>query len=174
MRRSFLRRAHQPVLQHAGIQKCSEQSQKPRILNPFGDTPHQDVVVDPIEELFEVEIHDPAVTLGYVALGGRHRLMRRSSGSEPEAGRGERLIPAALQHLQHRLLNKAVQSGRNAKLAHSTVRLGDFHMLHRLRCIGAVQELLSNGWPVLPQVVRQVTDGHTVDTWGTLVGLNSP
>ena len=54
------------------------------------------------------------------------------------------------------------------------VRLGDFHPPHRLRLVGPVQKVFSDGWPVLGQVAREVVDGHSIDTRTALVGLHAP
>ena len=135
---------------------------------------HQFVVIDSIEEFLQIEINHPAVALGDIVLRLSHRLMRRPPRSEPVAVWGERSVPSPLQHLQHRLLDKSIQHRRDAKLSHPSVRLGDFHPPHRLRLIGPVQQMVSDGWPVLFQVVRDGADGHAIDTRTTFVGLDPP
>jgi len=55
------------------------------------------------------------------------------------------------------------------QLAHPAVRLRDFHPFHRLWCVGSVEELFPDGWPVLFQVSRQFLDGHPVDAWTAFV-----
>ena len=85
-----------------------------------------------------------------------HGLMSRPSRPETVAVIGERPVPLLLQNLHHRLLDKPIQHRRDAKLAHPSVRLGDFHPPHRLRLIGPAQQLFPDGWPVLFQIVRQV------------------
>src|SRR6201982_1768103 len=42
-------------------QECTDELQDALVTNPLGNKPHQDVVVDPVEELFQVDIHDKAV-----------------------------------------------------------------------------------------------------------------
>jgi hypothetical protein len=76
-----------------------------------------------------------------------------------------------LQHLQHRLLDESIQHRGDAQLSHSSVRLGDFNPPHRLRLVGPVQKLYSDGWPVLFQV-RDTADGHPIDARTTVVGLH--
>jgi len=44
-----------------------------------------------------------------------HRLLRTAPRSETVAMFGERRVPALLQYLQHRLLNKAVQRARDGQ-----------------------------------------------------------
>ena len=90
-------------------------------------------------------------------------LMREKLGlTSHEEGDGE-LVTAWLQHLQDRLLDEAVQHGRDAQYSHPTARLRDLHPLHRLRPVRPAQELSPDRWPVLTQVLRQFIDGHPVN-----------
>src|ERR1700758_2239190 len=92
-----------------------------------------------IQKFLQAEIHHPAVPSGHVLLRLVHRLLRAAPRSETVAVFGERRVPALLQNLQHRLLDKAIQHASNAELARSTaMRLRDFHPSHRLRWIGSV------------------------------------
>jgi hypothetical protein len=58
-----------------------------------------------------------------VFLRSRYRLMRRPSRSKPVAVVGEDRVEDRLQDLQHRLLDKAVESGGHAQFAHATIGL---------------------------------------------------
>src|SRR5207249_1566314 len=87
---------------------------------------------------------------------------------------GKRRVPPFLQNLHHRLLDESTQHRRNAKFAHSPVRLGNLYPPHRLRFISSTQQLFPNGWPVLPQVVGELIDRHPVDTRATFVGFDLP
>src|SRR5881296_1697767 len=51
-----------------GLQECPDEFQQPLVLYPFGDLTHPFVVVDPVEEFLQVEIHAPAVAFGDVPL----------------------------------------------------------------------------------------------------------
>src|SRR3954453_5653160 len=98
--------------------------------------------------------------------------MGRATGSEPVAVLRERRVPAALQDLQDRLLNQAIQHGGNAELARSSVRFGDFDSPHRLRPVSPVEQLFPDGWPVLTQVVLGLVDGPAIDAGTPLVGAD--
>src|SRR2546421_2976566 len=136
---------------------------------------HQFVVIDSIEELFQIKIDHPSVTLRDVLLRLRHGLMCRPTRSKPIAVRGERRIPLLLQNLHHRLLDEAIQHGWNAKLSHpSAIRLRDFHPSHRFRFVGPVQQLLPNDRPVLLQIVAKLIDGHPVDARATFIAPHLP
>src|ERR1039458_4877939 len=83
-------------------------------------------------------------------------------------------IPPPLQNLHHRLLDKAIQHRRDTKLSHPAVRLGDFHPPHWLRFVGPVQQLFSDHWPMLFQVVGELTDGDPVHSRATFITLHLP
>src|SRR3984893_14933380 len=102
-------------------------------LTPLGNLRHQSVVVDPIEELLQIQIHHPAIAFGDVLLRLFHRLMRRPPRTKPVAVFGKRPVPSALQNLHHRLLDKPIQHRRDAKLSHPSVRFRDLYPFYRLR-----------------------------------------
>src|ERR1700674_3925894 len=134
---------------------------------------HQLVVVDPIKELFQIEIHHPTAAFGYIPLSLRPRLMRRTSGSESVTVFGKLRIPPALQNLHDRLLHHTIQHRWDAQLTHPPRRLGYLSPSYRLRLVGPAQQLFANRWPVLLQVARQLLDRHAVDSRTSLVGLHS-
>src|SRR5215831_11342790 len=98
--------------------------------------------------------------------------MSRATGPETVAVPRECRVPAALQDLQGRLLDQAIQHGGDAELAHPAVRLGDLDAPHRLRSVGPVEQLFPDGWPVLTQVVPGRVDGPAVDAGAPLVGAD--
>src|SRR3954451_10354770 len=98
--------------------------------------------------------------------------MGRATGSEPVAVFRERRVPAALQDLENRLLNQAIQHGGNAELAHSSVRFGDFDAPHRLRLVSPVEQLFPESWPVLTQVAPSLFDGPAIDAGAPFVGAD--
>ena len=81
-------------------------------------------------------------------------------------------IPLPLQNLHHRLLDETIQHRRDTQLAHPSVRLGDFHPPHRFRFVGPTQQLVSDHWPVLLQVVGDTADGHAIDARATFISLH--
>src|SRR6266404_1736528 len=130
---------------------------------------------DSIEKFFQVEINHPSVALRNILLRLSHGVMRRPTRSEPIAVLGERWIPLPLQNLHHRLLDKAIQHGWDAKLSRpSAVRLRDFHPSHRFWFVGSVQHLLPNDRPVLLQIVAKLIDRHPVDASAAFVASHLP
>src|SRR5215469_6137625 len=113
LRSPFHARTDQPVLHHPGIQECPDEFQQPLILDPLGDLTHQFVVIDPIEEFLQIEIHAPAVACGDILLRLCHCLMSRPPRPEPIAVIGKRPVPPPLQDLHHRLLDKSIQHRPN-------------------------------------------------------------
>src|SRR5262249_27735945 len=89
--------------------------------------------------------------------------MGRATGPEPVAVLRERRVPAALQDLQDRLLDQAIQRGGDAELAHPAVRLADPHSPYRQVRVSYVQELFRDSWPLLTQVVPGRVDGPAID-----------
>ena len=100
--------------------------------------------------------------------------MRRAARPKPVAARAERPVPFTLQHLQHRLLDKAVENRRDAEGAFAPTRLGDLDPPHRKRPVGAVEQPGADRRPVLLQVGREFLDGHPVDPRRPLVALHLP
>src|SRR5215831_11882823 len=130
-------------------------------------------MVDTIEELFEIDIDHPFVAFGDIELRLSHGLMSRATGPESVAVLRERRVPAALQDLQDRLLDQAIQHGGDAELAHPAVRLGDLDSPYRQRLVSPVQELFPDSWPVLTQVVPGLVDGPAIDAGASLVGADA-
>src|SRR5690606_26165712 len=97
----------------------------------------QDVVVDAVEELFQVhDRHDTAARLD-VRLRGKYRVLRTPSRPEAVTMLAEGGIQQGLQHLQQRLLNQPVRYRRDTQLALAAVGLGNHHTAYR-------------PWPVRP------------------------
>src|SRR5215831_15221759 len=165
-------RADQPVLHDPRIQECPDQFQQPLVFNALGNLSHQFVVLDSIEKFLQIEIDDPTITLRDVLLRLGHSLMSRSTWSKTVTVIRNGRVPLSLQNLHHRLLDKSNQHGRNAELAHSSIRLRYFHPPDRLWLVGPTQQLFPNGWPVLFQVVGELIDGHAVDARATFVCLH--
>src|SRR5258705_12011124 len=156
------------------MQKWPYELQQTLGLDALGDLAHQFVMIDSIEEFFQIEINHPSVALRNVLLRLSHGVMRRPTRSEPIAVLGERRIPSPLQNLHLRLLDKAVQPGWDAKLSPPAIRLRDFPPSHRFRFVGPVQQLLPNSRPVLLQIVAELIDRHPVAAGATFVAPHLP
>ena len=61
-----------------------------------------------IQKFLEVQVHHPTIACGDMLLRRFHRLMRRAPRSKPVAVIRKRPVPALLQNLHHRLLDKSI------------------------------------------------------------------
>src|SRR6266550_3548653 len=106
--RSFIDRRHQSVLQHSGLQKGSDQLEHPSVGHALGHRRYQAIVIHLVEKFLQIQVHHPAAPFGDVLLRLSHRLPRAAPRSKTVAVLGERRVPALLQNLQHRLLDKSI------------------------------------------------------------------
>ena len=56
LRRPLGGRADQPAVQHTRGQEAADQPEQAFVGHPLGHQTHQDVVIDPVEELLQIEI----------------------------------------------------------------------------------------------------------------------
>src|SRR5207302_5176473 len=131
----------QAALHHPGLEKGPNELPHAFIRHPRGNVRHQAVVIDSVEEFFEIEINHHAVALGDVSLCLGHRLMGGSPRSEAVTVRGEIRVPPLLENLQQGLLDQPVDDARHAELSDPATRLGYFDPLDRLRLIGSFEQL---------------------------------
>ena len=78
-------------------------------------------MIDPVEELLQVEVDDEVEAREDVLLRAPDRLMGRASGPKPVARIREVGVPLLLQHLHHRLLDEAVEHRGHAEQANASV-----------------------------------------------------
>ena len=75
LRRAFRSRLHHSRSHHSGFQEPADQLQHSCIADSPRHPRHQHIVIDPIEELLQIDVHHPALTLADVRLRSAHRLM---------------------------------------------------------------------------------------------------
>ena len=98
MRRALISLDAHAALHHPGLEEATDDLEQalvadaghPAAHGAVGtpaprQTSHQDVVVDPVEKLFQVEVHDDLAAVGDVALGLGERLMGALPRAEAEA-----------------------------------------------------------------------------------------
>ena len=103
---SFL---HHPEDHDARLEVPSDEFEKPLIRNTRGKPSHKDVVVNPVEEFFQVTIYYPCIAFCNILLGLRNRLMSASSRSKSVTAGRKRRIKKRREHLQNGLLDEAVK-----------------------------------------------------------------
>src|SRR5207237_6469383 len=85
--------------------------------HPRGDARHQAVMIDPVEEFFEIKINYDVVARGNVSLRLGYRLMGGASRSEAVAMLGKHRVPLLLKNLQQGLLDQSVDDARHGELS---------------------------------------------------------
>jgi hypothetical protein len=130
LRRAFRSWLHEPITHQTRLQEAADESEHPGVPNLSCHSCHQQVVVDPVEELGQVEVYHPAPAASDVVPGGLHRLPRIAPGSEAVARLTEPVLEDRLQDLQHRLLDQPVHHGGHTQCPDPTRGFGDVHRAH--------------------------------------------
>src|SRR5947208_8460666 len=115
----------QPAIKHTGPQVSPDEPQNPPVRDPRRHRGHQPVVVDPVEEFGQVDIHDKPIAFNDVGLRLRHRVVSGAARPEAVAVLAECRVPPRLEPLQDRLLDHAIDHGWNAEVACPASRLRD-------------------------------------------------
>ena len=85
LRRPLRSRDANAVLHHARLQEATHDPQKTFVGDPASQPRHQDVVVHPVEELFQVHVHHDRSALRHVFLRLPQSVVRSASGTEAVA-----------------------------------------------------------------------------------------
>ena len=120
-------------------------------------------MVDPVEKLLQVHVHDDGSALRHVLRGLMKCVVRASSRPEAVAGVRKGRVHERLEHLEDRLLHQPVDHRWDAQLSHPAARFGDFHPADRLRSVTAVEERRDQFLFVLDDPVGRRGDGHPID-----------
>ncbi|MDT4861351.1 hypothetical protein FQZ97_959530 [compost metagenome] len=155
MRRALPPRLDYPATHQPRFQIPPDQFEHPGILHLPCHPRHQDVVVDPVEELLQVDVHHPAPAGLHVPLCLQDRLLSAAPRPEAVARLGEPRFVDRLENLQQRLLDQPVHHRRNAQCPDPARRLGNVHRAHRLRNVLAGQQRRLDARPVHLQPVAQ-------------------
>ena len=62
-------RRTQTRLHHPGSEEPSDERQHPFVFDSPGYSRHQDVVLNPVEEFLQIQVHHDAPSLGYILTG---------------------------------------------------------------------------------------------------------
>jgi site-specific DNA recombinase len=173
LRRPLVHRTDQAIFHHPGLEKRPDELEHAFIGHPRGNTRHQAIVVDPVEEFLQIDVDHIAVTFGNIALRLGHCLVGGAPRSEAVTGLGKCRVPAPLENLQQSLLDQPVDDARHAELSDPAIRLGYFNPLDRLRLVGSPEQSRPNAWPILTQVILGIVDGHAIHARTALVPSNA-
>ena len=83
LRRSFLSLVGDPVTHQACFQKPADEPEHPAIPDLARHSRHQEIVVHTVEELGQIDVHDPGPSASYVGARRLHGLPRVASGLKP-------------------------------------------------------------------------------------------
>ena len=88
-------------------------------------------MINPVKKCIQITIHYPSVARPDGGLCLTNGLMRTAIGAKPVAAVMEVFLPARLQHLCNRLLNKPILYRRYTQLAGAAIWLGDLDAAYR-------------------------------------------
>jgi len=129
-----------PILHQARIQEAADDAEKAFVTDSARDSGHENIVLNPVEKLFEVEIDDKLAPLpGNVFPRLFQSHVRAPSGTEAVAGVGKSGVEDGIQYLQDHLLNQTVHGDWNAQLAFSSARLRNLHSTNGAGLVTPVQ-----------------------------------
>jgi len=136
-----------PILLHAGVEPLADEPVNHSIAYPQAEHVPQVPTVDRVEELLDVDLHDPAAAhLHRRVAQRRQRAVRGAFRPETMRAVQKILLVHSVQHHRHRPLKDLILEGRNAKRTRPPVTLRDVHPPHG-RCavrprLGAVEQRL--------------------------------
>ena len=95
------------------MQVTANQVQDALVLDAAPNAHHELVVVDLVEELRQVDVHDPIVARFDIFPRELDRIVSASARSKPKAEIAERGVEDRREHLKERLLNQAIRDAWN-------------------------------------------------------------
>lgn len=153
LRRPFLSLAGDPARHHSGFEVTADQLEYPLIFDVALHMGHQDVVVNPIKELFKIKLHAPTVTRCHMGAGGFDSLMSASARTKTVAVVREQKVEDRRELLQQSLLDQAIHDTWDTQLTGSAFGFGDFDGAYTVRVILAGQQPSFEDRPILFHVV---------------------
>ena len=131
--------SNNPFSSTPAVRIAPDEPEQPPVRDARRHRGHQPVVIDPVEEFGQVNIHNEPIAFDDVGLRLRHRLVSGAARPEAVAMLAECRVPQRLEPQQDRLLDHTINDGWNAEIARPAVRLRDLHPTHRLRLVAPLQ-----------------------------------
>jgi hypothetical protein len=154
---------HHAIAHDPAVEVRPDQPDDSGGVDAFAQAAHENVVVDPIEELLQVHVHHDSQPRLHVRQRGQYRVLRSPPRSEAIAVLAEARVKNRLQHLQQCLLVQPFHHRRDTKLTLATVSLWNRHSPYRIRPVRPRQQSLSNVRPRRHQILRRLVDVQSVD-----------
>src|SRR6185436_525379 len=99
LRRAFLPPDADSVLHHPRSQESSDERQYPLVFDSPGYPRRQNVVLDPVEELLQVQIHYDVPSFGDILTSLPQRIVRPASGAKTITAFREGRFVHGFEHL---------------------------------------------------------------------------
>jgi len=150
--RGALKALHDDAVVHdASVEVAPNQPQHGLVVDPLRQSILEHVVIDPIEELLQINIHHHPPARLHMTLRLQPRIVRLATRSETVVVHGEARINQWLQDLQQGLLDQTV--------GHARIPIRDPHPAHRLRPKSTALQFIPYRGPVGLEIVGRLRDG---------------
>ena len=166
-------RLNQTINQHPGTKIGTYQFQQPLVSDFAGDPHHQSIMVDRVEELFEINIHGDLTAILNVLPKLTNSVVCRTVGPKAKTALGKCWVKDRLQHLRYGLLDNPVDDRWYAQLSFSALRLRYGFASDWVWLISPIDEGLAYLGPMLFGKVGKGVQCHSIDTGCTFVGPHS-
>jgi hypothetical protein len=154
---------------HARAHVSTDQAQDTLVRHLGRDPRHEQIMVNMIEEAFQVTVHGLGATLGRRCPHRAQRIMRVASGPVGIAVFAERFLERPAQLLGEGLLDDSVQHRGNPKRTLTALLLGNQRPSHGRRRVGPGLQLFPYLRPVRASESGKRGDRHLVDPRGLAV-----
>ncbi|MNG14945.1 hypothetical protein D3C84_987390 [compost metagenome] len=139
MRRAFVSGLDHSIGHHPRFQEAANQPQEANVLHPIGESSHQHIMIDSIEEFLQINVHHPVLSFGYILFRLGHRIQRASLRAKAVATLRECRLENRLQYLMERLLDESIHHRGHAERSNPAIGLGDVHSAHCPRQVPVFQ-----------------------------------
>jgi hypothetical protein len=173
LRRSFVALHDHAVVHDASVEVSPNQPQYGLVVYPLGQPIHEHVVIDPVEELLQIDIHHHPPAFLHMALCLQHGIVCASARPEAVARFGERRINQRLQDLQQGLLNQSIGHGRYSQFPHATPGLGDLHPAYRLWPVTTRLQIFPDPGPFGLEILGRGFDRQSIHPSTAAIGLDA-
>jgi len=128
---TFSTLAIERVIDNPSSKITLNQFEKTLILNLAAKVRHQQIMINPVKEFRQIDIHREAVSFLDDALHLFNRLLPITMGPKSKTIVRESGIENGRKHLGNGLLDHTIRNGWNPQLASSTIRFIDFNTSDR-------------------------------------------
>jgi len=132
----------------------------------------QKTVINLVEEILQVDVHYPLISIIDMVLSFQHCLMKAAVRPEAETTVRELKLKSGHDDLKHCLLKQTVCNRWDAKQTSLSVAFRYLHAQDGLWKVLAGTDFFNEGFPVYGQKLRKLCHGHMVNSSRTVVLLD--